>query len=94
MLKRIGACALVVSLATMAAPALADEGGGFANEDGASSSGPSGPGTGVSGGVESGELRVRVEVSGSTGEGESYAATRSVGVAPMCWYERGWSGRE
>lgn len=95
MLRRLVAAsvlAAVIGLAT-AVPAAAgpDDFGGGEGQEGTSGDTS---GTHADGDAQDGAVTVTVVVSGTTGEGESYTARRTQGVAPMCWYSRGWTGQE
>ena len=95
MLRRLVAASVLaaaIGLAT-AVPAAAgpdDFGGGESQEE---TSGDT-SGTHADGDAQDGAVTVTVVVSGTTGEGATYTAERRVGVAPMCWYSRGWTGQE
>lgn len=95
MLRRLGAaCVAAVCVAlVLAGPAAADDddfGGGGTGGGGSEESSDQQ----TSGDATSGTLVATVQVSGTTGEGTTYTAERRVGVAPMCWYSRGWTGQE
>ena len=88
----LGAVALVAALAGPASAGGPDDFNGIIGDEGSSESADQNAQT--SGDATSGTLVATVQVSGTTGEGTTYTAERRVGVAPMCWYSRGWTGQE
>lgn len=68
---------------------------GFGGTDGHGSGAPhTGSGTEASADASGGAVEVTVRASGTTAGGGSFSTVRTRGVAPVCWRQQGWSGRQ